>query len=67
MEEKLPAFLDRNKIGKILELIPDIPVVDVEPSDPPKQKSTIVFYSNGATKRVYFFFNGGWGYVALTT
>ena len=51
----------------ILELFSSVPVINTEPVDPPKQKTSIMLYDDGAgDRRVYFYFNGVWGYSSLT-
>jgi hypothetical protein len=51
----------------IIELFKDVPVVNVAPTTPPKYKTAITLYDDGAgDRRVYFYFNGVWGYASLT-
>ncbi len=54
------------QLGLILQLLKDIPIIDTAPTDPPKFPIGFAFYQNGATKRLYCFFNGVWSYVNLT-
>ena len=50
----------------ILDLFKDIPVINTEPVDPPKQKTSIMLYDDGSEQRLYLYFNGAWRYVVLT-
>lgn len=50
----------------ILDLFKDIPVINTEPVDPPKQKTSIMLYDDGSERRLYLYFNGAWRYVVLT-
>jgi hypothetical protein len=50
----------------ILDLIKDIPVINAEPTDIPRYKTTMRLYKNGVDKRLYIYFSGEWSYVALT-
>jgi len=50
----------------ILDLFKDIPVINTEPVDPPKQKTSIMLYDDGLEQRLYLYFNGAWRYVVLT-
>jgi len=65
----MPENNNRNpldpKLGTILELLRDIPIVDTAPTDPPKFPIGFALYENGATRRFYIFFNGGWYYATL--
>ena len=54
------------RLGTILELLRDIPVVSVAPSDPPKFPIGFALYDDGVARRFYIFFNGNWRFVALT-
>lgn len=54
------------KLGAILELLRDIPIVNTVPTDPPKFPIGFALYENGSTRRFYIFFNGNWRYAALT-
>jgi hypothetical protein len=58
------------KLGTILELLRDIPILKVAPTDPPKFPIRFALYDDEATptptRRFYIFFNGNWRYVALT-
>lgn len=49
-----------------LELMSKIPVTNEIPVDPPSTNTTLRLYENGATIRVYFYFNGAWRYATLT-
>lgn len=53
------------KLGAILELLRDIPIVDTAPTDPPKFPIGFALYENGSTRRFYIFFNGSWRYTVL--
>ena len=50
----------------ILDLFKDVPVINTEPVDPPKQKTSIMLYDDGSERRLYLYFNGTWRYVVLT-
>jgi len=54
------------KLGTILELLRDIPIINTAPTDPPKFPIGFALYDDGATRRFYIFFNGTWRYVNLT-
>lgn len=54
------------RLGTILELLRDIPIVNTAPSDPPKFPIGFALYDDGVNRRFYIFFNGNWRYVALT-
>lgn len=54
------------RLGTILELLRDIPIMDTAPTDPPKFPIGFALYDDGATRRFYIFFNGNWRYVTLT-
>lgn len=54
------------KLGTILELLRDIPIVDAVPTDPPKFPIGFAFYENAGTRRFYIFFSGAWYYATLT-
>lgn len=62
---KNPNPLDP-QLGLILQLLKDIPILNVAPTDPPKFPIGFALYDDGATRRFYIFFNGTWRYVALT-
>lgn len=53
-------------LGSILNLLRDIPVLNVAPSDTPRTPISFALYENGGTRRFYIFFNGNWRYVTLT-
>ena len=50
----------------ILDLFKDVPVINTEPVDPPKQKTSIMLYDDGSARKLYLYFNGAWRYVVLT-
>lgn len=52
--------------GYILTLLRDIPVVSAMPTDPPQNAVSMALYDDGTNRRVLFYFNGAWRYVALT-
>lgn len=54
------------RLGTILELLRDIPIVNTAPSDPPKFPIGFALYDSGSVRRFYIFFNGNWRYVTLT-
>jgi len=54
------------KLGTILELLRDIPIINMAPTDPPKFPIGFALYDDGATRRFYIFFSGTWRYVNLT-
>jgi len=54
------------RLGTILELLRDIPIVNTAPSDPPKFPIGFALYDNGSARRFYIFFHGNWRYVTLT-
>lgn len=54
------------RLGTILELLRDIPIVNIAPTDPPKFPIGFALYDDGSTRRFYIFFNGNWRYVNLT-
>lgn len=54
------------RLGAILQLLRDIPVLDTAPTDTPRNPISFALYENGATRRFYIFFNGNWRYVTLT-
>ena len=53
-------------LGAILNLLRDIPVLNVAPSDTPRTPISFALYENGGTRRFYIFFNGNWRYLTLT-
>ena len=54
------------RLGAILQLLRDIPVLDTVPTDTPRNQISFAFYENGGTRRFYVFFNGAWRYATLT-
>jgi hypothetical protein len=54
------------RLGAILQLLRDIPILDTAPIDTPRTPISFALYENGATRRFYIFFNGNWRYVTLT-
>ena len=54
------------QLGSILQLLRDIPLVDVAPTDVPRTPISFALYENGGTRRFYIFFNGNWRFVTLT-
>ncbi len=54
------------RLGAILQLLRDIPILDTAPIDTPRTPISFALYENGATRRFYIFFNGNWRFVALT-
>ncbi len=54
------------RLGAILQLLRDIPILDTAPTDTPRTPISFALYENGATRRFYIFFNGNWRYVTLT-
>ena len=58
------------KLGTILELLRDIPILKVAPTDPPKFPIGFALYDDEATptptRRFYIFYNGSWKFVNLT-
>ena len=53
-------------LGSILNLLRDIPLLSVVPTDTPRTPISFALYDSGGTRRFYIFFNGNWRYVALT-
>lgn len=53
------------RLGAILQLLRDIPILDTAPIDTPRTPISFALYENGATRRFYIFFNGNWRYVTL--
>ncbi|MEN9614012.1 MAG: hypothetical protein RLZZ347_319 [Candidatus Parcubacteria bacterium] len=53
-------------LGSILNLLRDIPILNVAPSDTPRTQVSFALYENGGTRRFYVFFNGNWRFVTLT-
>lgn len=45
---------------EILKLLAEIPVTSEEPTEPPKYKTSMKFYFNGKTYRLYAYFHGDW-------
>jgi len=45
---------------EILKLLAQIPVTSEVPVSPPAYKTSMRFYFNGTTYRLYLYFNGGW-------
>ena len=54
------------RLGAILQLLRDIPILDTAPIDTPRTPISFALYENGSTRRFYIFFNGNWRYVTLT-
>jgi hypothetical protein len=54
------------RLGAILQLLRDIPILDTAPTDTPRTPISFALYENGSTRRFYIFFNGNWRYVTLT-
>jgi hypothetical protein len=54
------------RLGAILQLLRDIPILDTAPVDTPRTPISFALYENGSTRRFYIFFNGNWRYVTLT-
>ena len=54
------------RLGAILQLLRDIPILDAAPTDAPRTPISFALYENGSTRRFYIFFNGNWRYVTLT-
>jgi len=54
------------KLGALLTLLRDIPILDTAPTDPPKYPISFALYENGADRRFYVYFNGNWRYATLT-
>ena len=54
------------RLGAILQLLRDIPILDTAPIDTPRTPISFALYENGVTRRFYIFFNGNWRYVTLT-
>lgn len=68
----MPEDINQNRnpldprLGTILELLRDIPIVSVAPTDPPKFPIGFALYDDGVNRRFYIFFNGNWRYASLT-
>jgi hypothetical protein len=56
--------MDLNLLELILSYL--FPIVDAAPTEPPRLPIGFALYKNGATKRAYIYFSGGWSYLTLT-
>ena len=65
MDDKNNSQFDP-KLGSILNLLRDIPVLNIAPLDTPRTPISFALYENGGTRRFYVFFNGAWRYATLT-
>jgi hypothetical protein len=54
------------QLGSILNLLRDIPLLSVAPTDTPRTPISFALYDSGGVRRFYIFFNGVWRYVTLT-
>lgn len=54
------------RLGAILQLLRDIPILDVAPVDTPRTLISFALYDSGGVRRFYIFFNGNWSYITLT-
>lgn len=64
-EQKTNQPLDP-QLGAILNLLRDIPILDVAPVDTPRTPISFALYDSGGVRRFYIFFSGNWMYVTLT-